>query len=62
MARRLAAWVITVVDAKVSWRKATAKALVTEAGLPLSVAGRWAGVRRAMSPKGLKKALKERVN
>lgn len=56
------AWVITVVDPSVRWKRATAGALVREAGLPMRVAQRWRYVRRQLSPSGLKRALKSREN
>lgn len=52
-------WVITVVDRNVVWRKATAPALVREAGASPSVAAEWAKIRRGMSPAGLKRKAKE---
>lgn len=55
-------WVITVVDRNGSWRNATGKALVTEAGVPLRVAARWATVRRTMSARGLKRKAREARN
>jgi hypothetical protein len=62
MARRLSAWVITVVDPNVNWRTATARALVTEGGLPTGVAARWANIRKEISPSGLKRKLAETRN
>jgi hypothetical protein len=62
MARRLRAWVITVVAPDVRWRTATARALVTEAGLPIGVAARWANVRKEMSPAGLTRKAQEQRN
>lgn len=53
---------ITVVDTINRWHKAPAADLVRRAGVPLSVANRWAKVRREMSPAGLKRELKARVN
>lgn len=50
-------YVITVVDQNVSWRKATAAALVKEVGASPKVAARWAEVRRQMSPAGLKRKI-----
>jgi hypothetical protein len=55
-------WVITVVAPDVKWSKATASALVKEAGLPLCAAMRWAIVRREMSPAGLKRKLASQRN
>lgn len=48
---------ITVVDTIGKWHKATAASLVRRAGVPPSVAARWAKVRREMSPAGLKRKL-----
>lgn len=53
---------ITVVDTIGKWHKATALALVRDAGVPPTVAARWAKVRREMSPAGLKRKLKGQVN
>lgn len=53
---------ITVVDTIGKWHRATEKALVRDAGVPPSVAARWAKVRREMSPSGLKKKLRAMVN
>lgn len=53
---------ITVVDMHGHWRKATAPALVRDAGVPPKIAARWAKVRRQMSPSGLKRKLVEQVN
>ncbi len=60
MARR--PYEITVVDGYGRWRKATAPALVREAGVPPQIAARWARVRRQMSPAGLKRKLAETRN
>ena len=53
---------ITVVDYRDVWRKATAPALVRDAGVPPSVAARWSKVRRGMSPAGLKRKANEARN
>lgn len=53
---------ITVVDTIGKWHKAPAADLVRRAGVPLSVAERWAKVRREMSPAGLRRKLKAQVN
>lgn len=53
---------ITVADCYGRWRKATAPALVRDAGIPPSVAARWAKVRREMSPAGLKRKLRDLRN
>lgn len=53
---------ITVVDTVGKWHKAPAADLVRRAGVPLSVAQKWAKVRREMSPAGLKRKLKAQVN
>lgn len=53
---------ITVVDTIGKWHKAPAADLVRRAGVPLSVATRWAKVRREMSPAGLRKKLKAQRN
>lgn len=55
-------YVIVTVDRSTSWRKATAAALVRDAGVPPSVAAKWQQVRREMSPAGLKRKLKDRAN
>lgn len=55
-------WVITVVDRNVVWRRATAAALVREAGASPQVAADWSRVRRQMSPAGLKRKLSEQRN
>ena len=55
-------WVITVVDRNVSWRKATAAKLVSEAGASPQVAADWAKVRREMSPSGLTRKMKATRN
>ena len=49
---------IVVVDGNMNWRKATAPALVRDAGVPPRIAARWAQVRREMSPAGLKRKMK----
>ena len=53
---------ITVVDVYGKWQKLTAPVLVRDAGVPMSVAIRWAKVRREMSVAGLTKKLKAQVN
>lgn len=53
---------ITVVDSKNRWHKATAPALVRDAGVPPRIAARWAKVRRQMSPSGLKRKMAEQRN
>ncbi len=54
-------YIITVANG--NWNpRCSAPALVRQAGIPPSVAAAWAEVRRTISPSGLKRALKERVN
>jgi hypothetical protein len=53
---------IVVVDENMNWKKATAPALVRDAGVPPRIAARWAKVRREMSPAGLKRKAKEWQN
>ncbi len=53
---------ITVVDTIGKWQNAMAPSLVRDAGVPMSVAIRWAKVRREMSPAGLKRKLKGLAN
>ena len=53
---------ITVVDVHGKWQKATAPALVSDAGVPMSVAIRWAKIRRGLAVAGLRKKLKDQVN
>ena len=48
---------ITVVDTIGKWHKATAAALLRDAGVPPGIAARWAKVRREMSPAGLRRKL-----
>lgn len=48
---------ITVVDTIGKWQKATAPALVRDAGVPMSVAIKWAKIRREMSPTGLRRKI-----
>lgn len=53
---------ITVVDTVGKWHRAPAADLVRRAGVPLSVAQKWAKVRHEMSPAELKRKLKAQVN
>jgi hypothetical protein len=53
---------ITVVDTIGRWHKATAPALVRDAGVPPKVAAAWAKIRRQMSPAGLKRKAYETRN
>jgi hypothetical protein len=55
-------WWVAVVDRKPWPRRGTAGALRDVAGVTVQQAARWAKARREMSPAGLKRKLKERVN
>ncbi len=58
MSRR--GWIITVVDRiPKPWPPASQ---LVETGVPVDVAADYARVRRELSPNGLKRRLKERVN
>jgi hypothetical protein len=57
-------WLVSVADTTgpKGWRRASAGSLVRDVGFSPQQASRWAKARREMSPTGLKRKLKERVN
>lgn len=64
MSRDRTEWFISVADTTgvKGWRGASAGGLVREVGISPQMAAKWAKARREMSPAGLKRKLKERVN